>query len=489
MRALIAGIVHESSTIMLDVAEPTGLEDFDVHDGSALLTEFTATNTIVGGYLASCQRNQVSVLPALHARAEPGAAVDPGAYGVLEERLLAMVRAAGPVDLVLLDLHGAGTLTSGDSLDLALVRRLREVTGPGVVLAATVDLHANVPDELVPLLDVLVGFQDYPHTDMAARAELAADIAIGQAGGRLRPVVRKLNLPVLLPPSSTLSGAAAEVRELVRQQELADGVLACTILHGYPYADTPHASASVVTVTEASDALADKVNLLVGDWLWDNRERFRVVPVTPAEAVAEALAAAEGPVIIGDATDNPGCGALGDSTYLLSALLDSGARACLATLHDPAAVTAAIAAGVGTEISLELGGRHGWASGPPLVARAQVRAITDGRVVQQSMRRGKTLEFGASARLQIGRLDVIVSSARRQVLDPEILVLHGMPPDRYRIVAVKSVTHFRAGFASVSNRLLVADAPGPFTRDITALPRRGPTAALWPMREPVLAGS
>jgi microcystin degradation protein MlrC len=422
-------------------------------------------------------------VPLSHARAEPGAAVDPAAYRELESRLLDQVAEAGPAELVLLDLHGAGSLTTGDSLDLALVRRLRGQLPPDTVLAITLDLHANLPDELVPLVDVVVGFQNYPHTDMAVRAELAADIAIRQVRGQVRPVVRKLDLPMLLPPSTTLAGAGAAARAVVREQEELEGVLACTLFHGFPFVDSAHARTSVVSIADGSAALADQVNRQVADWLWAHRDEFRVIPLSPQEAVRQALATEQRPVVIGDGTDNPGSGAPGDSTYLLSALLDSGARAAFATLHDPAAVATAVAAGAGAEVSLELGGRHGWASGPPLPVRAAVRSITDGRVVQQSMRRGKTLEFGLSVGLRIGSLDVIVTSDRRQVFDPEIFILHGMPPERYDIVAVKSVNHFRAGFAAVSGQMMVADAPGPFTRDITALPRRGPTAALWPMTE------
>ncbi len=481
MRALIAGIVHESSTFALEASGPTVLEDFEIIAGPALTVAFGGTNTVAGGYLAACESARVEVTPALHARAEPGAAVDPAAYRILERRLLDLAEAAGKTDLVLLDLHGAGTLVSGESLDLALVRALRALTGPDVMFGVTLDLHANVPLELVSLTDVLVGFQEYPHVDMASRAQLTARLVIAAAHGRLRPVTRKCRLPMLLPPSSTLSGPGAEARELAQKQETADGVLACTAFHGYPYVDTEYASTSVVTVTDDSVTLAEEVNARVGTWLWDNRERFLGQVVTPEQAVAEALATGGTPVVIGDGTDNPGTGAPGDSTYLLRALLDSGARACLATLHDPPAVAAAVAAGAGAQIDVMLGGRHGWASGPAVPVHAAVRSITDGRVIQQEMRRGKELDFGVSARLQAGQVDIIVSSMRRQVFDPEIMILHGAIPQRYDIVAVKSVNHFRAGFAEVGARLLVADAPGPFTRNIIALHKDRPTAALWPM--------
>ncbi|MFE0590015.1 M81 family metallopeptidase [Micromonospora echinospora] len=478
-RAFVAGLAHESSTYMVEVSGPTDLADFDVHSGAELIDEFAGTNTIVGGYLAACGRLGVEPVPGVHARAEPGAAVAPRAAAHLRDRLVAALRTATPVDVVLLDLHGAGALETGESLDLAVVRAVRAVVGPRVPVAVTVDLHANLPAELVTLVDVLVGFQEYPHTDMASRADLAASLAVGQLTGASRPVVRMRTLPMLLPPSTTWSGPGAWLRDLVREIESEPDVLACTVLHGYPYADTPQARAAVVTVG-APDA-AEAANRTVAGALWDERDRFRIDPVPPERAVATARAAAGRPVVIGDGTDNPGCGAAGDSTYLLTALLDSGLRACLATLHDPATVRACVTAGVGARVEVALGGRHGWASGPPVRATGTVRAITDGRVVQRSMRAGKTLDFGTSVRLSLGDVDVIVASQRRQVLDPEILLLHGVLPDRYDVLAVKSVNHFRAGFATVSDHLLVADAPGPLTREIDSLPRGPATAGLWPM--------
>lgn len=494
-RALVAGLVHESSTFMVEVSGPTRLADFDIHSGADLLGEFTGTNTIVGGYLAACRRLGVEPVPGVHARAEPGAAIASGDAQRLLELLADSLRAAPPVDVVLLDLHGAGALETGESLDLAALRLVRGLVGPGVPVAVTVDLHANLPDELLGLVDVLVGFQEYPHTDMAVRADLAGSLAIAVATGTPAPAVRMLTLPMLLPPSTTWSGPGAWLRDLLRATEAEPGVLACTVLHGYPYADTPQARTSVVTVGDP--AVVDQVNHAVARALWDNRERFRIEPVPPRAAVATARAAATSagpdrpgtapggasgrPVVIGDGTDNPGCGAAGDSTYLLSALLDSGLRACVATIHDPDTVRAAVTAGVGARIEVALGGRHGWASGPPVRATATVRSITDGLVVQRIMRAGKTLEFGVSVRLTVGTVDVIVASQRRQVFDPEILVLHGALPERYEVLAVKSVSHFRAGFAQVADLMLVADAPGPLTREIDSLPRGPATAGLWPM--------
>ncbi|ORT58564.1 M81 family metallopeptidase [Streptomyces sp. CB03238] len=481
LRVAVGGVVHESSTFMVEYMGTAPLSVFSLHQGDEILAEFTGTNTVTGGYLTACAAQAAEVLPAFHARAEPGPAVDADVYHELEARLLSRLRAAGPCDVVLLDLHGAGVVAPHHSLDVAVLRAVRTLL-PEAVLAVTMDLHANVPSELTELADVVSGYHLYPHTDCAERARLAAEIAFASALGAAHPVTHLRRLPMLLPPSPTTEGSPArDLMERVKSAEERPGVLACTVFHGFPYADTEQAATSVVTVTDGDHGLARRCGEDVAGWLDEHRERFRSELIGPEEAVRLARASDAATVVIGDGTDNPGCGATGDSTHLLRALLDVPEPTCFATLWDPETVAVAMAAGVGATLPVRLGGRHGWASGPPIEAVGTVRAITDGAIVQTAMRRGKRTDFGRCVRITVGTTDVIVASERRQVLDSEILRLHGIMPERCRIIGVKSVNHFRAGFAEVADQLLVADAPGPTARRIEDIPRQGPTQALWPM--------
>ncbi|MCQ0025071.1 M81 family metallopeptidase [Streptomyces somaliensis DSM 40738] len=488
LRVAVAGLVHESSTFMVEYLGTATASAFSCHAGNDLLREFTGTATVVGGYLRACSTAGVAVRPAFHARAEPGAAMGEDAYRVLEGRFASELRGAGQCDVVLLDLHGAGVIAPDRSLDVAVLRAVRRLL-PEAVVAVTMDLHANVPSELLGLADVVCGYHLYPHTDCAERARLAADLAFSTARGTVRPTAHRRRLAMLLPPSPTTRGAPArELMETVKEVESRPGILACTVFHGFPYADTDQAATSVVTVADGDPALAESCGDEVARWLEAHRERFRSVLTDPREAVRRALAADATTVVIGDGSDNPGCGATGDSTHLLRALLDVPEPTCLATLWDPESVAAAVAAGVGATARFRLGGRHGWASGPPVEAVGTVRALTDGRTVQTAMRRGKTTEFGRCARITVGNTEVIVASERRQVLDPEIIRLHGVVPERCRIIGVKSVNHFRAGFADLADLLLVADAPGPTARAIEDIPRQGPTRDLWPMSARSAAG-
>ncbi|MFI1972826.1 hypothetical protein BLA24_31035 [Streptomyces cinnamoneus] len=481
MRVVVAGIVHESSTYATEVTGRTGEESFAVFTGEALVEEFQDTATCAGGYIDACRRGGARLVPALHARAEPAGAVSPRAFEALCSRLLARIGDGPPADALLLDLHGAGVIAPDRSLDAELLRRVRNLVGRRPVLAVTMDLHANPPAEVFDLADVVAGFQEYPHVDMAERARRAADVALAALRGEAAPVTRHLRLPMLLPPSPTDAGAARELRDLARAMEDRPGVLACTVFHGFPYADTAHAGVGVVTVTDADAALADDVNRELAAWLWAERSRFLGRPTSVEEAVGAATPGAGRPLVIADAADNPGGGGCGDGTHLLAALLDTDVPACFATLHDPGAVAAAVRAGVGATVDVTLGGRHGERCGKPLPVRATVRALTDGRIVQQSVRRGKKASYGPCARLTAGSVDIVVASERLQVFDPEILLLHGIQPERHAIVAVKSAHHYRSGFAAVSDRLIAADAPGLTSRDVRTFPHRPPVDGFWPL--------
>jgi microcystin degradation protein MlrC len=479
--ALVGGIAHESSTFATAVTGLLPYGKFSVFTGQELLTEFTGTNTCIGGYLAACADAGVVPVPILHARAEPAGEIREEAYRSLEERfIVGMPPRTGADRLVLLDLHGAGVIEHGGSLEERLLREVRAAVGNAATIAVTLDLHGNVPAALPELADVIVGFHEYPHVDMAARAARAARIGIAAAHGVACPHTSQLSLPMVLPPTPTDHGCGARLRDLARAAEQRPGVLACTVFHGFPYADTTQAGASIVTVTDDAPGLGAAVNEELANWLWRHRSSFLIEPCTPEQVLSRARPGAGGPVIIGEAADNPGAGAPGDGTYLLRAMMNSGLRACFATLHDPRAIERVAEAGVDTTLELALGGRHDVFSGPPIPVRATVRAVADGRVVQRSMRRGKHTDFGLCALLSIDNVELIIAADRVQVTDPAIFARFGIRPAEFEVVAVKSASHFRSGFAGIGSELLVTDTPGLTTRQIECLERAGPSGKLWP---------
>jgi microcystin degradation protein MlrC len=137
---------------------------------------------------------------------------------------------------------------------------------------------------------------------------------------------------------------------------------------------------------------------------------------------------------------------------------------------------------VGTTIHVRLGGKTGTLHGTPIEAEAYVKCLTDGRFrLTTPMGRGLAVNFGPMARLQIGGIDILVASERSQVLDDEVFLLHGIDVRRYKIVALKSSAHFRAGYTHLAKAIITADAPGATTLHLENFTHHRVRRPIWPL--------
>lgn len=488
LRVALGGLAHESNTFAHVALGLTAYDDFVVRRGDEIGPAFAGTATYLGGYLDACAADGgCTVLPFWYARAEPSAVVAGAAFERLRAEFLAALEAVLPVDVVLLELHGAGTAESGP-IDMRLLADVRALAGPAATIAIALDLHANLPPAVTELVDVIVGLHEYPHVDMAERSARAARIALRQARGELHVASAYEKLPLLLPPSTTDAPPGALIKEYARRVEARPNVLACSVFHGFPYADVPDAGAAVAVLGTGSPAALRDQAREVATWLWNERAAFVPRTLSAEEAVAAARGEARRPVVIGDGADNPGGGAPGDATFVARALLDAvreggawaGARAAVGAIYDPETVRRASEVGVGGSARFAVGGKHGWASGAPLEVEARVAKLTDGHVICTSMRKGHALEFGPCARLDVGSLSLVACSRRAQVFDPEIFLLHDIDPAACDVVAVKSTHHFRSGFAHLAPAVVAADATGLVSSRLESFPPRA-NAAFWPL--------
>jgi microcystin degradation protein MlrC len=263
-------------------------------------------------------------------------------------------------------------------------------------------------------------------------------------------------------------------------------VIDASFFHGFPYTDIGATGASVVVVTDNDPTLAHQIATEIASAVWDRRDEFIVESLQPEvtiELAIQALATAGGPVIINDTADNPGGGTPGDGTHLLAAMIEADVEgSCFGFVFDPVTADAAHAAGVGATVDVRIGGRHGPLHGEPVEATAYVKTLTDGRIVYSSpMVAGVRASLGKSARLTIGKVDVIVTSRRNQTFDPGIFLLHGIDVTTRSIVGLKSSQHFRAGFRDLATRIITADSPGLTTLDVNVFDHPAADGPLWPL--------
>ena len=80
-----------------------------------------------------------------------------------------------------------------------------------------------------------------------------------------------------------------------------------------------------------------------------------------------------------DVGDNIGGGSSADSTVLLAEAKRLGVKSYLQSLYDPESVAACVAAGVGSDVTLRVGGKTDDMHGSPVEVTGHVRLISDGR--------------------------------------------------------------------------------------------------------------
>ncbi|MDP2873157.1 MAG: M81 family metallopeptidase [Bacillota bacterium] len=479
-RLAIGGISHETNNYCKDLT-PRG--DFHILQGDEILRHSRGVRSYIGGMIDAADDLGATVVPTFVARATPSGTIAGEAYRSMLADLLSAIRAAAPVDAIALALHGAGVAEDVDDVEGHLCRAVRETVGPDVKIVVTLDLHGNITQSMADAADLSLGCHLYPHTDAYDRGREAVEAIPRLLSGEWRPVTHVEYLPMLLAAASTNLYPAQAVNELCRGVEGRPGMLDCTFFHGFPYTDIPWVRATVVAASNGSREAAGSAAKEVARWIWEHRDDFRRETLTPREAIERALAIEGGPVVINDTADNAGGGAPADGTHVLRAMLAAGLEnACFGFMYDPDVAEQAHRAGVGTTIDVTLGGKYDAFHGAPLALSAYVKCLSDGRFIQQSpMSRGAKVDFGRMARLQAGGLDIVVSSVRSQTLDPEVFLLHGIDISRYKIVAVKSSAHFRAGFQPVARAIVTADSPGLTTLNVAYFPRARTPRPIWPL--------
>ena len=464
MRFFVAMFSHETNTFSTLPTDRRQFEARDLRYGGEILEAYRGTNTCLGGMIDAAAARGVTLVPSLAAAASPAGRVRADFFDGTRRRLLADLRAAGPLDGILLDLHGAMVPEHTEDGEGELLRAVREMVGPSVPVAVTLDFHANVTAEMVRHATLLHGYKTYPHVDMDARGCEATERLLDVAAGRIHPTVA-WRQPPLLPPIAgqlTARGPMRRLYDLAGEMEKDPKVVSISVFAGFPLADIKDAGLSIYVATDGDQRLADELADRLAATAWEHRREFLHTAVPVGEAVARALAADGRPVILADIADNTGGGAGGDTTEILRELLRVGARqTTVACLWDAEAVQACVKAGVGATVTVRVGGKVDPSHGAPIEVTGRVRTLSDGRFVHKGpMFRGLEGRLGPTVVLDVNDLKIILISLRWQTLDPEMLRFIGIDPTAEKILVVKSSVHYRAAFEPLAHAIIEVDAPG-----------------------------
>jgi microcystin degradation protein MlrC len=420
-----------------------------------------------------------TLLEGMVAGAQPSGTTTRAAYEALRDELLADLRGAMPVDMVLLGLHGAMVADGYDDCEGDLLQRVRAIVGPKVVIGAELDPHNHLSAAMVDNADVLIAFKEYPHTDILERALELVDLCQAKAEGRARPVASVVDTGGLVVMHTSREPARGFV-DRIMALEGKDGILSISISHGFPWGDVPDMGTKVLVYSDGDATQGAALARRLADELIALRHALEVPQPGIDEALDQALAFDGGPVVLADGADNPGGGAPGDSTFILRRLVERGITdACLGPLWDPIAVRIAFDAGVGARLGLRIGGKIGPLSGVPLDLQVQVVALQPDMFMTGLS--NTPTAMGDCALVESGGVQIVLTSVRNQAMGTDVFTNLGVDLAAKKIIVVKSSQHFYAAFSKVARHVIYVAAPGAVTVDLKSLPYRKIKRPKWPI--------
>jgi microcystin degradation protein MlrC len=478
-RIAIGGFLHETNTFAPTKAT---YDDF-VHgggwpamaQGSQILSVMRNINVGLAGFIEQAELRGWELVPTIACAASPSAHVTRDTFERVAKVMVDGIKAAGPLDAIYLDLHGAMVTEHLDDGEGEILARVRQAIGKDLPLVVSLDLHANVTPEMVEHADALIAYRTYPHIDMADTGRAAAKHLALLLGTKQHFAKAFRQLPFLIPLSwqCTNDQPCKSIYQKLAALE-SETVPTLSFAPGFPAADFRDCGPSVFAYgkTQAdADAAADKITaIIVGH---ENDFDGRIY--TPDEGVRYAMELAthaHKPIVIADTQDNPGAGGDSDTTGMLRALVRNNAtRAAIGVIYDPASAKAAHAAGVGATITLALGGKSGIPGDAPYKETFIVEKLSDGQFVASGpYYGGRDMDMGPSACLRIGDVRIVVGSYKAQLADQSMYRYVGIEPTEQAILVNKSSVHFRADFEPIAEKLLICAAPGAMPADTAALP-------------------
>ncbi len=411
------------------------------------------------------------VAESLIANAEPAGKTLKKVYEGFRDEILADLKAAMPVDAVLLDLHGAMVADGYDDCEGDLIAAVRQVVGADTPIGVELDLHCHISEKMAENATAIITYKEYPHTDFADRAVELFNLIADTVEGKISPTMGVFDCKMIglfYPTQEPMHSYVERMNAL----EGKDGVLSVSLAHCFPWGDVPELGAKTLVVTDNNADQATKLAEQLGRELYDMRHEVYPNYLGIDAALDKALAVGKSPVVLADVSDNSGGGAPGDSTFILKRLLERKIEnVAIGCIWDPVAVSVAMDAGVGANLDMRIGGKMGPMSGDPLDLHVKITGLAP-NAIQYFGSEESYFEvlLGDTASIQINGIDVVLISNRTQTFSPEVFTNLGIDPLARRLLIVKSTQHFYARFAPIATEVIYVAAPGAVLPDFKNIP-------------------
>ena len=462
--AIRIAVLHFSHETVTFLKNDTTLDDF-IYPGSpakgeALLGAYP--KSYMGGFVKMAREFDGVELIGIESPLWPKTGTGSGwiteeAFERYAGKMIAGIKAEAAFDGVYLCLHGAMAVRGVARPEAELARRVREVVGPNVFIAATFDLHGNEDEAFLAQADMAFAVKYFPHYDEYLQGERAARTLVRAIRGDYKPAHVTIRVPVISPGVLQWTGASPWMnlvqRALVWEAREPDTYV--NIFFGFPFADVPDLGMTVQVLTNGNPELAGKIGRDLAGAIWRQREALlksaKIHSITDGVALAKlAVAKRDTPVVLADHSDRSG-----SATWLLREIMAQDlANTLIATIADSAVTAKLKAAGAkeGDAFDMDVGGLADESAGEPVRIQGTILKAVEGYG-----------QFWVCIRF--GRNNVLILSTYLvQIMEPFSLKALGLDIGSFDVMAIKSRVHFRRGFDDngFAKTILLVEPAEPF---------------------------
>jgi len=490
MRFVLANINHETNTFS---PVPTPLSSFAVGRsegkpvaGAEAVNTFRGTNTALAAFIDLAEEAKAEISLPIAGTAAPSGLVKDIAFNAMAGAVCEAVRTG--CDAAFLDLHGAMVTEGHDDGEGELLSRIRKIA-PDLPIAVALDFHANISPTMVEKATVISGYQTYPHIDTYQTGARCGRLLVRALRGEVNLKMVWGRLPMLTHTlcQSPRRQPMKDIMERGLEAQRAGLVLDTSVFAGFPMADIPYVGLTVVVVAADDLHAAERLRNELMRMAWERRQDFvyKVEPV--ADSIARAKRLEGGPIVLVDHGDNVFSGGTQDVMETVAEALRQGLTdMAVGPIWDPESVMQMVRAGVGSRVTLQLGGKTDMPAlglkGKPLKIEGRVRRITDGLYkVTCPMDTGLMLNHGLSAVLDTGGAEILVCSERMEPYDLGVFRHAGIEPTAKRYLLIKSREHFRAGFEPIAKHIVLVAGPGVTGSDYGLFPFKKIPRPIYPL--------
>lgn len=467
-KILISQFYHESNSFAPGLTHEEEFM-FALRDEMDLISE-DSQNTI-GAFAKKGKEYGWEIIPVLDAGCIPSGEIEKSLYEKIKAEIINGIRANLPLDGVLLSLHGAALAEGYDDTDGDLLAAVRKEVGPDIPVIVTLDKHANVSELMVDSADILLAFNNEPHTDPYERGLEAGDLLKQMFDGKIEPVAVRVRPPMLLP---AINGCTDEdpmktIMDTAYTFEENPEVIDVSVLIGFYGSDKADAGPCVITTTNKNRELAASVSKQVAQTMWQKKEDFFIDLVSVDEAI-DKVQSQGGQWVFIDESDDPFGGASGDNVEILRKLITRGIHsAIISPIADPEVLAKAIDAGIGGTICVMLGGKAAPEYGGPVKIDAVVRKLHD-KPIKMSEWDEDSASVGTIAVLDVDGIYILVTEFKIGAESVNIFREVGLDFTNYRIAVIKGLGNsIQKAYGDAPSGYIEIDGKGCTNPDVTKL--------------------